>query len=131
MYKIINIDIFNTDLLACFDSFRELKLTIYNVMDKGKAEQAIKDFGEPDDTTLARTSITEQGSVILWMPSLPKTTKDCGTLAHEIFHAARFILNKIGINLSDDTEEVYAYLIGYITLQIEEFVTSCESDDAP
>lgn len=48
----------------------------------------------------------------------PKTTKEFGTLAHEIFHSVDFILRTIGITLSKDSDEAYAYLIGYLTEKI-------------
>lgn len=37
-------------------------------------------------------------------------------LSHEIFHAAVFILHSSGLKLTDDSEEAFAYLIGFITL---------------
>ena len=36
----------------------------------------------------------------------------------EIFHCVIFIFDKIGIKLSYKTDEIYAYLIQYITKQI-------------
>lgn len=38
-----------------------------------------------------------------------------GILAHEAFHAAHGILSYCGVNLSTDSEESYAYMIGWIT----------------
>ena len=38
-----------------------------------------------------------------------------GILAHEAFHAAHGILSYCGVNLSDSSEESYAYMIGWIT----------------
>jgi hypothetical protein len=40
-----------------------------------------------------------------------------GTVAHEIFHAAEFLMRRLRMTLSDDSSEAYAYLIGYITNQ--------------
>lgn len=39
-------------------------------------------------------------------------------LCHEIFHAVNNILSFIGISLSDESEEVYAYTIDYVTEKI-------------
>lgn len=44
--------------------------------------------------------------------------RDYGILAHEIFHAVSFILMRMGINLEiEKTDEVYAYLIDYVTTE--------------
>ena len=43
---------------------------------------------------------------------------DFVTLNHEIFHCTIFILKRIGVSLSDDSEEAYAYLYEYITKMI-------------
>lgn len=47
-----------------------------------------------------------------------KTIDELSILQHEIFHCVMFILDKIGIKLSYKTDEIYAYLIQYITKQI-------------
>lgn len=39
-------------------------------------------------------------------------------IAHEAFHAACFILNHIGMQLTRESEEAYAYLIGYLVDEI-------------
>lgn len=36
------------------------------------------------------------------------------TIAHEAFHATYFILDRVGIELSGDSEEAFAYLLAYI-----------------
>lgn len=40
---------------------------------------------------------------------------DINTCAHESFHAAFDVLSTCGIKLTEDTNEVFAYLIGYFT----------------
>lgn len=51
------------------------------------------------------------------MDIIPKTIDELSILQHEIFHCVMFILDKIGIKLSYKTDEIYAYLIQYITKQ--------------
>lgn len=42
------------------------------------------------------------------------------TIAHECFHAVRFILEKFaGLRLTDESEEAYSYLIGELYGQVE------------
>jgi len=53
----------------------------------------------------------------LW--TYPEYAEDYGTLAHEIFHAVTFILDKTGMDIQlKVSDEAYSYLIGYITTQI-------------
>lgn len=40
---------------------------------------------------------------------------DYGTLSHELFHAVDMNLRSKGITLSDDSDETYAYHMGYFT----------------
>lgn len=43
---------------------------------------------------------------------------EMGLLQHEIFHAVGFFMSEINTPLIDDTHEVYAYLIQYLTEKI-------------
>lgn len=42
------------------------------------------------------------------------------TIAHECFHAAYWMLGERGIRPSDETEEVFAYMIEYLVEKITE-----------
>ncbi len=44
--------------------------------------------------------------------------KDISVLAHEIFHATRTALSMRDVLLCEQTEEIYAYYIGYLTKMI-------------
>jgi hypothetical protein len=57
------------------------------------------------------------GQTIIRIPKKPETPQEIGTLSHEIFHGVDFIFRRIGISLSDNSNEAYAYLIGYVTEQ--------------
>ena len=52
---------------------------------------------------------------IIVINKLNNTGEDVNTFAHESFHAATDILEACHIKLTDDTNEVFAYLIGYFT----------------
>lgn len=52
---------------------------------------------------------------IIVINKLNNTGEDINTFAHESFHAAVDILEACHIKLTDDTNEVFAYLIGYFT----------------
>ena len=51
-------------------------------------------------------------------------TVTAGVIAHECLHLARMILRNRDIPFSDDTEEVYAYLLDYLVEEITEMVKS-------
>ena len=125
MHKVIPIEIYKTDLLVYFGDVQGVKEALQEYIGEERAEETMRNFGNVRETTLARTCMAANGGVMLWMPSIPATIKDYAMLAHEAFHVAAYIMRKVGIPFSTDTKEAYAYLIGYITLQIEEFVAAC------
>lgn len=43
-------------------------------------------------------------------------------ITHEAFHATKMMLERISIPLNNDTEEIYAYLMGYISECIECYI---------
>ena len=55
---------------------------------------------------------------------------DFVTLNHEIFHCTILILKRIGVSLSDDSEEAYAYLYEYITKMIYSKTTKFSSSSS-
>lgn len=69
-------------------------------------------------TGLGRTVMTDSNHTIIRLNEWPVTCNQYGTLAHEIFHAVDFIFRRIGITLSEDSDEAYAYMIGYLTEEI-------------
>lgn len=70
------------------------------------------------DKCCGKVADLEDCSHLIWLPSVPTTFQENGTLAHEIFHLAVSILISRGIPLNEDSEETVAYLIGYLTSKI-------------
>ena len=77
-----------------------------------------------DDEWASYTAYTTRGAYdkesnkdceVIVINSLKGDNSDVNTFAHEAFHAAKDILEACHIKLSDDTNEVFAYLIGYLT----------------
>lgn len=129
MNKIIPIDIYNTDIMVHFGNYDSLKEELTARFGLEDALSILEGMNV-NENMLGRTVLLSAGNIILWMPSIPKTNKEKGTLAHEIYHAACEIMNKIDVPPCPDNEEAYAYLIGYITSKIEELITSSCVDDA-
>lgn len=65
-----------------------------------------------------RTIRLENKAMILWLKKFPTTPEDFDYLSHEIFHTADLILRGLGAKLSDDSDEIWAYHIGWITRNI-------------
>lgn len=65
-----------------------------------------------------RTVHLDGGQTMIRMNGKVKTPEQFGTLAHEIFHAVDFIFTRLNMKLSRDSDEAFAYAIGYVTEQI-------------
>lgn len=63
----------------------------------------------------AYDKLTDEDCEVIVINKLNNTSDDINIFAHESFHAAVDVLEACHINLSDDTNEVFAYLIGYFT----------------
>lgn len=129
-FKIINIDIYNTDIMVYFGQFSSLLDKLSEYLRNEEVQKAKELFGDVENgITLARTCLLECGQIVLWMPKIPTTPEEKGTLQHEIFHATNDMMEKVGIRLTLASDEAYAYLIGYISTKVEEFLMT-SSDDA-
>ena len=94
-----------------FCSIEELKEHIENNFDK----ELVVITERIDKNHKGTTIIMPTGEIILWMPEIPKTSVTLGTLSHEAFHIAKYILKDVQcIPLNDDTEEIYATTLGRI-----------------
>ncbi len=71
----------------------------------------LKDF----DNNVGMTFSASGKPIVLWIPALPKTIEDFSVINHEVLHLIWAILSWVHIPLSDDTEEVYAYMTSYYT----------------
>lgn len=76
-------------------------------------------------TRAAAYTFKLDGDALIFAPRIPSSAE----MVHEIFHATRHILDIVGVKLSDDTEEVFAYLMEYLSEQILPWLKtfSCES----
>ncbi len=125
MEKIIPIDIYNTDMLFVVGTEDELRVSLEKHLGIDDAKEAYAVMAEDiSDISLGRSALLSSGQTVLWMPN----DSDKGTLAHEIFHIACYIMEKVGISLCHESNEVYAYLIGFITNKVNDVLnSSCES----
>ena len=63
-----------------------------------------------------RTTMLMGGQVIIQLANYPKPGSP--VLAHEVFHTVFAIMDRIGIPLSNDSDEAYAYLVQFLTKEL-------------
>lgn len=78
---------------------------------------------DDNDSCNGRTFMCQTGQTIIRLKNYPSTPYRQGVLVHEVFHAVYFIFNRIGLELTRDSEEAYAYFIDYLT---REFYSNIE-----
>lgn len=116
MNAIIPIDIYNHDLMVHFGSKKSLVDSLSKYVSKKAAEASVKGI---EGVTCGHMEFSDRlGVYYIWMPNVPNDNSSWATLQHEIFHFVVALMKKVGIPLSDDTEEAYAYLIGYVTKSV-------------
>lgn len=70
-------------------------------------------------TVQGRTVMFSSNQTLIRLRNFPKSPVDYGNLQHEIFHAVTFVMDRIGMVLKvEESDEAYAYLIGYLTREI-------------
>jgi len=115
---IIPLHVFPFDIFVSIgqtDAQFKNRLKRYNIC---KLEDELEGFYNLPGNCQGKTSTLSNGSTVLRLSKIPKTPDDFGIITHEIFHAVDGVMKQIGVGLSDTSEEVYAYLTGYITTQI-------------
>lgn len=110
---VIPLVVYPFDVMISFgQSDRDLRIALKKL---GTEWDGILEMGE---TTMGRTVLMPNNATVLRLKNIPQSCTEYGFLAHEIFHAVTFILNRIGMSLTEQSDEAYAYLIGYITKEI-------------
>lgn len=98
-------------LVIVGDEIEYAKSVYTNLFDEN-IPQPIIDFYEHDSSGIGRTIFNSNIVVVLLR------TNGIGTACHEAFHATSFHFNKIGMPLSDDSEEAWAYYQQYLINQM-------------
>lgn len=113
--KLIPVDIYRRDVLLVTNySHKELETELSKYLSKGEVRKTIKECKGVQDNG-AITIQTSIGGLLVYMPKYLGDEESIGTLSHEILHATSFILEEVGISFSAQTQEVYAFLIGYLS----------------
>jgi len=57
---------------------------------------------------------------IVWIPRYPKTPRQYGTLSHELFHAVCHMSRWANLDLTDNSEEVFAHALTHLITKVLE-----------
>jgi hypothetical protein len=117
----------------------ELRLDTYDVDviviitgDRALALNHIR--GMYQDTTLtindfeakAVTFFNGADAPCIWLPGIPKTPEELGTLNHELFHVTSIIMSHVGIRLTNASDEAYAYVLGSLSREFHNKIKTNE-----
>ena len=111
---IIPLVVYPFDLMVSVaESDAKLKKTL---SDNGvNDEDEMWTFGE---TTTGRFCLFPSNQGLIRIREMPKTNVDYANLQHEIFHYVMHIFDRIGMKWTQESDEAYSYLIGYLTSEI-------------
>lgn len=125
MNDIINIDIYNRDLMIHFGHPKELKKILKSFHDKDTVKYVMDkiDFSAKGYTLCD----SKKKILLIYMPIKPHDSESMGFLVHELLHATNCIMEEIGVELSESSEESYAYLIGFLTKKVIDKFSICFS----
>lgn len=122
---LIHLDMLYRDLLVVCGNETETRNALLVYHDKEVVDNLLEDFsfGKKGRTVFD----PEYNAFFVWLPQKPKTAQETGFLVHELFHASYAILKNIGSDLCDESEEVFAYMLGYVTEKTIDWITSSSS----
>ncbi len=115
--KIITNPIFPYDVMVSFNE-SDKKFIKKIELFKNEINNDILYSFDTSKTDRGMTVIFDGGQLVLRLNFYPKSPEQIGMLAHEIFHVVEFMLRRVNIKLCKKSDEVFAYLIGYYTTEI-------------
>ena len=107
--------IFPFHVLVCLGSTRE---DILRKLKNLRYEVSEKEIDQINMSGIGRCVMLENGGTILWIRDYPNEAGSLSCITHEVFHAVYFLLGRVGIEISDDSDELVAYMQGYLVNKI-------------
>ena len=126
-HHMVHMDMFYRDLLIVYGDEKQTRKTLNIYFDKEEVEELLEDFTFEEK---GRTVYAPKfNAYFVWLPKLPETAQDVGFLVHELFHSTYAVMCNVGISLSEDSEEAFAYMMGFLTEKVLESLPtiSCPS----
>lgn len=114
MFKVISLEIYCRDVVVSIgQTNKQLYKELKHKMSKSEFDYFFSDWDE--SIVNGRTLFHDSGFTIIRLKDLSED----GIIAHECFHAVCFIFDKIGIKLTKESDEAYAYLLQFLVNQIK------------
>lgn len=66
---------------------------------------------------------------LIWLQEIPTTVGKYSDLVHEIEHATFYLLKNRGLRHTEESDEAYAYLSGYIFEQIDSLIVDLREEN--
>jgi len=118
-YFTVNLQIYPFDVIFSFDqSDQDMLKCVKKHVYKSDDLKPLMDMGE---TIKGRCVMLQSNITVIRIKTTENKAHNASIIAHEIFHAVTFILDKIGMPLGITiSDEAYAYLIQYLTKKVYE-----------
>ena len=120
IFEIIKVTVYPFDVLVSLNQTDE---EFYSEVGHLSDDDLEDVFLNLDETVLARSYFTKNNISIVRFVNIDKDNLPHGLISHEIFHITTFILNKVNIKFSFETDESYAYLLHYLIDEVYEILT--------
>jgi hypothetical protein len=116
-YKVISLQIFPYDILVSINQTDKEVLKV--LKNFGVSKSACAGMLNIPKGTNARYTMTDANHSIIRFKHLDDKIKMIGSVVHECFHAAHFILDRAGLKFDlDHSDEAFAYTTQYLTVEI-------------
>lgn len=120
--EIIKVELYRHDLMFFIGSLSELRNSLnkylMNKTEIREIERHLKAREFWDGNNKGFCYQFKGGQTLIILPREPETIEELATLNHEILHVVFFILKKIGIRYTPESEESYTYLYAFLTEKI-------------
>jgi len=113
---IINIPIYNRDVMVSLGETDEILIKKLIKCGIPKNDAELCKFKSPKN--IGRAICFAGGESLIRLRIIPRSEHEFGILHHELFHVVHFIMNNIGMPLTDESVEAYTYLIQFLTTKI-------------
>jgi len=117
----IPLGIYPFTIFVCFLDLNLLMEEIKKYSNPPSEEESNKLFSELKEGSDEYGAITwnlKSGNIIIFIPKDTNSNYMVNMITHETLHATQMIMETIGTKLTEETDEPFCYLNGYINEQI-------------
>lgn len=104
---------------------RELRIVICKDIQSGFKKLGLEDVNGDE----LEASVVEDDNGVINLIIRPDA--DINTICHESFHIANGVLDDAGMKLCDNSEEAYAYLVGWVAEQVQKEIKKNLKNELP